>query len=255
LGHLQRFCCNAALIALATTVAIAQSPAVDLSVESGANRQTLARLVSGEWTAVVDGGCTSDAASERLVIRSTGIESAKSAPSVETPQRIISSGNDWQDIAAVITRVVEQREREHRLTTANLATATMTIDWVYAATGRGGAGRTLYFEASRRVPDPGTAPPEDPKGTLRVAVSGWLRADAGGRLSPVGSKSELMWEQEDAVETTPARPDLMPLGVIHGGAEPVWVMKLQIGRISRFLLYELGASGIRKLVETDAAIC
>jgi hypothetical protein len=125
----------------------------------------------------------------------------------------------------------------------------MTLDWVYASS-RGGRVFSYYFEASKRVPDAGNTPEEDPQGVVRVAVSGWLRATATGPTIS-GTRSELHWEPVDLQHT---RPGLMPLGVLRHGNEQIWVMEGHLGVRGRFTLYALGDT-VRTVATVDAASC
>ena len=236
-----------ALTALVAQHVIAQRAGVVMAVEHGTSRQPIARLVDGEWTAFAERvDCTAPVSAARVFV---------GGAAVEVPRRLMAGTAEWEKLEPAIRTIVQQREREHRLTAATLASAPMTIEWVYAS-GPERPSITYYFEASRRVPDPGTAPPEDPKGTLRVAVAGWLRADAAGVMA-VGSRSELGWEQDQAEPASSApRPDLEPLGVVMEGGQIVWVMRMRLGRIDRFSLYAIGASAtVRKLFDTAAAPC
>jgi hypothetical protein len=126
----------------------------------------------------------------------------------------------------------------------------MTVDSAYAAGS--GVALAYYFEASKRIPDAGNTPPEDPKGVVRISVSGWLRAADSG-LRPGGTKSELLWAQENDPATR--LPALVPLGVVRQGDERVWVMKGRVGTRDTFTLYALRGSLVRTLFTVDAADC
>jgi hypothetical protein len=142
------------------------------------------------------------------------------------------------------------RARDHGVSPSTLARVPMTMDVLYGATRRGEAP-VYYFETSKRVPDAGNTPEEDPKGIVRIAVSGWLR-DAGGSLVPAGAKGELHWEPADAPV---AGPGLMPLAVLRHEDEAIWVMAGRMGVRHTFTLYSVGTSAIRTLFSIDAAAC
>jgi hypothetical protein len=235
-------------------VAVAAAQAADLivSVDDGTRRQPLARQAGGQWTPLVEAiQCDRPEAVRAIVAEGA---------TVETPRRVTAAAPEWTLVERAIARVFEQRERDHRLEPRHLASSPMVVDWVYATADADSQSPSFYyFEASKRIPDPGTAPDDDPKGTLRVAVSGWLRAGATEGVTAQGSKSELGWEQDQAPEERAAadqrRADLLPLGVLAIGAQRVWVMHGQAGRIAWFTLYDVGSSGVRKILDVDQERC
>ena len=172
------------------------------------------------------------------------------AMDVDTLRRVTEASPEWPAIVAAIGPLFDRRAARQGVASASLARVAMTVDGVFGASGPG-APRTYYFEASKRIPDAGGTPTEDPKGILRVAVTGWLRA-SGDRVVPAGTKSELAWIPDD--ESSAARPALVPLGVLRQGAERVWVMNERLGSIDRFTLYSLGAN-VRTLLTVNAAAC
>jgi hypothetical protein len=228
-------------VAVVASVALAQSPPVVVTVHDGRGEHLIARRSATGWVAA--GQCSP--AGDTLTV------SAGAVP-VDTPRRVLADGAEWRPLEAAILSVFDQRQREHRLTSSNVAGTGPTIDWVYAQSD--GGATFYYFEVSRRIPDPGTAPEEDPKGTLRVAISGWLHAGASGGLRPIGSKSELRWEQDGTGPETP-RPDLRPLGVIRYREQRIWVMHSQIGTRGRYTLYDVGPETVDRLFDVAAEIC
>jgi hypothetical protein len=147
----------------------------------------------------------------------------------------------------------ERREREQRLASDRTSDAPRAVDWIYAA--ENGGRRTYYFEASRRVASNSADVDHDtdPPGTLRIAVAGFLH-DSPGRLTTLGTKSELRWEQ-DGLPAGPHRPDLAPLGIVTDGARSIWVMKGQSGTSTWFTLYDVSTGGTRALLTARAARC
>ena len=81
-----------------------------------------------------------------------------------------------------IVRVFAQREKEQRVSAANLAKARLSIDFLYAAGD--GTARIYYYESSKTIPDA--------EGLLRVSVPGGSVATAASPRS-LGAKSELHW--------------------------------------------------------------
>ena len=163
---------------------------------------------------------------------------------------------DQAVVEADIARVFAQREKEQRVSAANLAKARLTIDFLYAA-GEGPA-RQYYYEASKTIPDAA--------GLLRVAVAGWLRGDGRAPVS-LGSKGELHW-----IELTPEDPDgehpvipdpppipeatasLVPMGVLGQATGHVWVMKRAVGT-GALLVYDVGPKGVQLRPKSPARAC
>jgi hypothetical protein len=157
---------------------------------------------------------------------------------------------EWLRVSPTVLRLFDQREREQQLTEAHTAAAPRAIDWIFAVDSD--AGRTYYFEASRRVPNGWSDVDDDtdPPGTIRISVAGFLRA-TGRDVMSLGTKSELRWEQ-DGLPAGPSRPDLMPLGLVRHGDRAAWVMRGQSGTSTWFTLYDVGPGGIRTLMTTRA---
>ena len=171
------------------------------------------------------------------------------------PVRRLMALNDKALVEADIAKVFAQREKEQRVSAANLAKARISIDFLYAA-GEGSA-RMYYYEASKTIPDAETL--------LRVSVSGWLRGD--GRLPrSLGSKSELQWielvpESDGAPELIPEPapiPDpvasLVPQGVLWDAAGQIWVMRRAIGN-GPLLVYEVRVGRIWLRPKSAAKAC
>jgi hypothetical protein len=177
--------------------------------------------------------------------------SATGALVVDRLRRVTDAAKEWKSIATAVTAQFERRAKTAGVSAASLAGVPMTVDWVFAA-GSGAEAPTYYFEASKRIPDAGDTPLEDPKGIVNVIVSGWLREE-DERFVPAGTKVELLWTPEDDVTTE--RPGLVPLGVLRQGNDRVWVMAARIGMRERFTLYGAGDGIVRALVTVDAAAC
>jgi hypothetical protein len=153
---------------------------------------------------------------------------------------------------AAATSAFERRAAGTGVASSTLARVATTIDALYAAGT--GTDSVYYFEASKRVPDAGNTPDEDPKGIVRVAVSGWLRHD-GGRIAPAGTRAELHWEPDEAGRPDTAVASLTPLGVVHQRQEAVWVMADTMGTRRQVTLYALGDAGVRTLLTSDVSGC
>ena len=165
---------------------------------------------------------------------------------------VMPASQEWLRLAPTIIEVFERRERGERLSDRT-SDAPRAVDWIYV-TGNAGR-RTYYFEASRRVSSvsPDVDHDTDPPGTVRIAVAGFLHDDQG-RLTPLGTKSELRWEQ-DGLPAGPRQPDLLPLGVAVHGERLVWVMRGQSGSSRWFTLYDVSTAGTRTLLTARAERC
>jgi hypothetical protein len=162
------------------------------------------------------------------------------------------ASQEWLRLAPTIIELFERREREQRLSD-RASDGPRAVDWIYASQING--RRMYYYEASRRVSSasPDVDQDTDPPGTVRIAVAGFLHDDQG-RLIPLGTKSELRWEQ-DGLPAGPRRPDLMPLAIAGHGERSVWVMKGQSGTSRWFTLYDVSPQGIRTLFTARGARC
>jgi hypothetical protein len=172
------------------------------------------------------------------------------------PVRRLMALSDKVAVESDVARVFAQREKEQRVSAANLAKARFSIDFLYVA-GEGPA-RQYYFEASKTIPDASAL--------LRIVVSGWLRGDAVQPRS-LGSKGELHW-----IETVPEDPDgehpvipdppvipeptaaLLPQGVFVTAAEHVWVMRRAIGS-GPLLVYEVKPGRVALRPRSSARAC
>ena len=160
------------------------------------------------------------------------------------PLRRLTALTDHALVEAVVKRIFAEREKEQRVSPANLASARLTIDFLYAA-GQG-PSRVFYYEASKMIPDA--------EGLLRVSVAGWLRGEGPAQRS-LGSKSELQWaefadaDDEERVIPEPrtipaATPGLVPAGALARAGQQTWVMRRARGA-GTVLVYDVGPSGVR----------
>jgi hypothetical protein len=279
-------------VALATSVSIHGQAGSLLAVDQGTHLQPIARLEGATWVAVPAAGLGRLAPRDwirwysqgssvpiQLSVREpTGrcaaprrlsIARPPAAPqglvdptyvgiavtgtaAVEPLRRIGEGAPEWAQIVSEAGHAFARREGDYGVATTTLARVPLTVDRAYAA---GGDRRTstYYFEASKRVHDAGNTPEEDPKGVVRVMVSGWLVA-ARDRLAPAGTRGELLWEQANVSEADVV-PVLTPLGVLRQGNERLWVMKADRGSGDRFTVYALGSASVRTLLSVDSGAC
>jgi hypothetical protein len=227
----------------------AQTVAADdvLSIDDGRQVMPIARVVDGRWVAEK---CTSR---ERFAASADQMRVRVSGDLQLAPVRAIASGSpEWLRLMPTIIELFARREREERVSDRT-ANGPRAVDWIYASDS--GDRRVYYFEASRRVSNvtPDVDHDTDPPGTLRIAVAGFL-GESGATLTPLGTKSELRWEQ-DGQPAGPNRADLTPLGIIGQGTRSVWVMKGHAGTSVWFALYEVTGAGMRTLLTTRLAGC
>ncbi len=236
-----------ALIVCVSVTVRAQRDDGVLSVQDGDRVTPIARVADGKWISDVKcapNDSTGAATSETLRV---------SGEIRQSSLRAIKPGSqEWLRLAPTIVDLFERREREQRLSDRT-SDAPRAVDWIYVT--ETGPQRMYYFEASRRVSSvsPDVDHDTDPPGTVRIAVAGFLH-DAQGRLTPLGTKSELRWEQ-DGLPAGPSRPDLAPLGVVAYRGRSIWVMRGQSGVNRWFTLYDVSAEGTRTLLTTRAPGC
>jgi hypothetical protein len=233
---------------------LAIGPAVDaqvggsvLSVDDGTQVKSIARFVGGRWVGekwCTTGGAQATEPRDRVAVGGD----LRLSPT----RTIVPGSQEWLRLTPTIMEIFEQRERDQRLLSDKTSDAPRAVDWIYSA--EDGDRRMYYFEASRRVASPVDPDPDtDPPGTLRIAVAGFLH-DQRERLIPLGTKSELRWEQ-DGLPAGPSRPDLRPLGIVTSGERSIWVMKGQSGSSVWFTLYDVSAGGTRTLLTTRGVRC
>lgn len=222
------------------------APAV-LSIDDGRRVTPIARLIDGRWVA------EKCATNERPATPADQMRVRVSGDLQLAPVRAIASGSpEWLRLMPTIIELFERREREERVSDRT-TNGPRAVDWIYAS--ENGERRVYYFEASRRVSSvtPDVDHDTDPPGTLRIAVAGFL-GESGAALTPLGTKSELRWEQ-DGQPAGPKRADLTPLGIIGQGNRSVWVMQGHSGTSASFSLYEVSGSGTRTLLTTRPVRC
>jgi len=217
-----------------------------LSVVRGDGVTPIARVADGKW--ISDVKCAPNDSRSAATSESLRVSGELRQSSLRA---VMSGSQEWLRLAPTIVEQFERREREQRL--SGTSDAPRAIDWIYAT--EAGGQRMYYFEASRRVSSVSADVDHDtdPPGTVRIAVAGFLH-DAEGRLTPLGTKSELRWEQ-DGLPAGPSRPDLAPLGVVAYRGRSIWVMRGQSGSNRWFTLYDVSAEGTRTLLTTRAPSC
>ena len=245
----------AAVVAGAASVGVAQTAAgpAAIAVVSGGKTQVIAQLGPGPWSVV-----GAARACDRSAFRLTASQGSLRATAGVTllPLRA-ATATERVAIETAIAPLFARREREQGVEPKDLARAPLTIDAIH--TVRSGADAWFYFEASKRLHD--ARPPDqpdsngevDPRGVVRVTVSGWLRG--GDEVAPAGTKSELHWDPVDEPGQAATLPGLVPLGVAINGAGPLWVMRRVVGERVSYLLYVVGTSTVRLALTVPAVSC
>jgi hypothetical protein len=226
----------------------AQSNDGVLSVDAGGRLTPIARVVDGAW--ISDVKCV-PADSPTGAVQSGTLRIGGDIRQL-TLRAVMPASQEWLRLAPTIIDLFERREREQRLSDRT-NDAPRAIDWMFVT--EDGGRRMYYFEASRRVSSvsPDVDHDTDPPGTVRIAVAGFLHDDQG-RLTPIGTKSELRWEQ-DGLPAGPSRPDLVPLGVVSHRGRSIWVMKGRSGANGWFTLYDVSSAGTRTVLTARGNRC
>jgi len=243
----QSLACLLALTMGVGTSVRAQGGDGALSIEDGNRIEPIARVADGKW--ISDVKCVPTESRNAATSESLRV-SGEIRPS--SLRAVVPGSPEWLRLAPTIVGLFERREREERLSDRT-SVAPRAIDWIYGT--EAGGQRMYYFEASRRVSSasPDVDHDTDPPGTVRIAVAGFLH-DAQGRLTPLGTKSELRWEQ-DGLPAGPSRPDLTPLGVVSYRGRSIWVMRGQSGASGWFTLYDVSTGGASTLLTARAGRC
>jgi len=199
------------------------------------------------------------AAPGTMVLPSSGgasrVEASAVATSAAAPvmpvRPVIRGSRTWNAAVSSVAPLFESGARKNGVSPPVLARVAPVIDAMYVSENGGTA--VYYVESSKRVPDAGGTPQEDPKGVVRLALSGWFRAD-GQRLVPAATKTELHWEPPEN-RGTAGPPMLGPLAVLREPTRDVWVMESNVAGLESYALYEVTRSAVRVLISTDAARC
>ena len=169
------------------------------------------------------------------------------------PVHRLTALTDKALVAESVGRIFAQREKELRVSAPDLATARVSIDFLYTAGD--GATRRYYYEASKTI--------HDAEGLLRVSVAGWLQGD-GSQQRSLGVKTELHWLElaeegfgdKEIPEPAPIpepSASLVPLGVVERSGGHVWVMRRAIGT-GTVLVYDVGPDGVRLRPRTNCTL-
>jgi hypothetical protein len=151
---------------------------------------------------------------------------------------------------AALPPLFERAARSNGVSASVLARIAPVIDSMYVSDIA--ASARYYVEASKRIPDAGNTPLEDPRGVVRVVLTGWFRAD-GGTLVPAATKAELQWEPADA--RAASATSLTPRAALSESARDLWVMEAAAGDRLSYALYAVSRNSVRVLVSVDAAQC
>jgi hypothetical protein len=179
---------------------------------------------------------------------------------------VAAGGNEWRQLEPLVTRLFGTRERQERVSASALASVPLSIDAIFSS-APAAPPQIYYFRASKTIPDSrGDVDADDdgevdPKGNLRLDVTGWLRRDGG--LTSLGTNAALSWEQvDDRPQAGTRRAELTPIGVVRMPTTRIWVMQGRAGDSTYYSLYDVAASQrsdasrrIELLVRTDLRGC
>jgi hypothetical protein len=235
----------------------AQPASVLVAVEEGGGLRALARYDGTRWTATCD-------VPRRRNADSAGVRSPRPVTGENATVdgiRVVAPGSgEWRQLAPDIETVFQRRERQEDVSAAALASAPIRIEAI-VTTATASTPQIYFFAASKTIPDSrGDVDADDdgevdPKGDLRIDVTGWLQRAAA--VTPLGTNVTLSWEQ---VEDRPAaagtrRSQLIPIGLVRAPGARAWVVQGRAGDIRWYTLYHVGGDGVRMLVRTDARGC
>ncbi len=170
-----------------------------LSLDDGTRVKAIARLVGGRWVAA-DSTCVppdtgrNPSARERLTV--------SGAIQLVPVRAVVSGSPEWLRLAPTIVEIFDRREREQRL--LPIGRPMRRVRWTSSTSPRAAiaACTTSKRRGVSRSASADVDHDTDPPGTVRIAVAGFLH-DTRARLVPLGTKSELRWEQDGL----PARPE------------------------------------------------
>jgi hypothetical protein len=245
-----------AIVAWATAWPAAQGPLL-VAVDEGDRVRPVARFDGSRWAATCDvpprRGSATKGRSPRAV--------ASEGLAVEPIRHVPIGGAEWRQLEPRIKQLFDERAKRENVTAAALASVPLRIEAIVTPV-RVAPSQTYFFVSSRTIPDSRAdvdmdADGEvDPKGELRVDVSGWLgRVDAA--VTSIGTSSTLSWEQVDdrPAGATARRSDLTPIAIVRAGASRAWLMQGRAGAARWYVMYQVGDAGVRLLVRTDSRGC
>jgi hypothetical protein len=245
-----------AIVAWATASPAAQGPLL-VAVDEGDRLRPVARFDGARWAATCDAparrGNPIKGRSPRAVT-SDGL-------AVEPIRHVPMGGPEWRQLEPRIKQLFDDRARRENVTAAALKSVPLRIEAIVTPV-RVAPSQTYFFVSSRTIPDSRTdvdmdADGEvDPKGELRVDVTGWLgRGDA--EVTSIGTNSTLSWEQvgDRPASASARRSDLTPIAIVRAGAARAWLMQGRAGAARWYEMYQVGDAGVRLLVRTDTRGC
>ena len=259
-----RLCCVLLALPLAVVWA-AQPPSLLVAVDEGARLRPVARFDGTRWAATCQAPANRRPAAggtrpPRVIV--------EGGPMSEPVRAVTTGGNEWQQLAPLVTRLFETRERQESVSASALASVPLSIDAIFSS-APAASPQIYYFSASKTIPDSrGDVDADDdgevdPKGDLRLDVTGWLRRQ--GELSSLGTNASLSWEQvDDRPQAGTRRSELTPIGIVRMPSAHIWVMHGRAGDSLWYSLYEIAIAGsprteagrrVELLVRTDLRGC
>lgn len=242
---------------IAAALHAAQQPSILVAVDEGARLRPVARHDGTRWAITCaaparrDAGVVSPGAPRILV---------SGGAAVEAVRRVQTGSAEWRNLEPVVKELFETRERQENVSAAALESVPLAIDAIFTPT-RASTPQIYYFRSSKTIPDSrGDVDADDdgevdPKGDLRIDVTGWLQS--AGVVTSLGTNAMLSWEQvqdrPEGVETR--RSTITPIGLVRLGDTRVWVLQGRAGEITWYTLYDVGGKGVHMLVRTESRGC
>jgi hypothetical protein len=253
-----------AWLAVAVTASAAQVSPLLVAVDEGARLRPVARFDGTRWAATclspANRGAVSGARLPRVIV--------EGGPAADAVRAVIAGSDERRQLEPVVRRLFEARERQESVSASALASVPLSIDAIFSSVPAS-SPQIYYFRASKTIPDSrGDVDADDdgevdPKGDLRLDVTGFLRGE--GELTSLGTNAALSWEQvDDRPQAGTRRSELTPIGVVRMPGARIWVMQGRAGDSTWYSLYEIGAAGaprtdagrrVELLVRTDLRAC
>jgi len=245
-----------AIVAWAAAWPAAQG-ALLVAVDEGDRLRPVARFDGARWS----GTCESPARRGNAIKGRSPLAVASGGLAVEPIRHVPMGGAEWRQLEPRIRQLFDDRARRENVTAAALRSVPLRIEAIVTPV-RVAPSQPYFFVSSRTIPDSRTdvdmdADGEvDPKGELRVDVTGWLGRDDAG-VTPLGTNSTLSWEQVDDRPAGAAarQSQLTPIAIVRAGASRAWLLQGRTGGARWYEMYQVGDAGVRLLVRTDTRGC
>jgi hypothetical protein len=258
-----RICCCLLVLRVAAAWA-AQASSVLVAVDEGARLRPVARFDGTRWAATCQAPANRGATAAGARLPRVIVDGGSAAEAVRAVTR---GGSEWRQLEPVVRRLFETRARQESVSASALASVALSIDALFTSAA-GSSPQIYYFRASKTIPDSrGDVDADDdgevdPRGDLRLDVTGWLQRES--EVSSLGTNAALSWEQvDDRPRAGTRRSELTPIGIVHMASARIWIMQGRAGDGIWYTLYDVGAASkqgdasrrVELLVRTDLRGC